>query len=188
MKITPKKFFEFIVFMSCFLVLLALVIARMTTTKAIEAQQAAAEQATEPTVIVTEALTPEQIEMTEVELLARVVWGEARGCDKTQQAAVVWCVLNRVDAGYGSIYEVVTAPGQFSGWNVHNPVITSMQEIVIDVLTRWNAEKVCIGDVGRVLPKEYIYFTGNGEVNLYRKDYNDYNHMWDWSLPNPYEE
>ena len=30
--------------------------------------------------------------------LARTVWGEARGCSTTEQAAVAWCVLNRVDS------------------------------------------------------------------------------------------
>ena len=28
-------------------------------------------------------------------ILAKLVWGEARGLDATQQAAVVWCVLNQ---------------------------------------------------------------------------------------------
>lgn len=35
----------------------------------------------------------------EVEMLARLIWGEARGvASDTEKAAVVWCVLNRVDA------------------------------------------------------------------------------------------
>jgi len=30
-------------------------------------------------------------------VLAKTAYGEARGCSTTQQAAVMWCVLNRVD-------------------------------------------------------------------------------------------
>ncbi len=34
----------------------------------------------------------------DVEMLARLIWVEARGVkSKTEQAAVVWCVLNRLD-------------------------------------------------------------------------------------------
>ena len=31
--------------------------------------------------------------------LAKMVWGEARGCSTTEQAATIWCVLNRYDGG-----------------------------------------------------------------------------------------
>ena len=31
--------------------------------------------------------------------LAKMVWGEARGCSTTEQAATIWCVLNRYDSG-----------------------------------------------------------------------------------------
>ena len=60
----------------------------------------------------------------EAELLARTVWGEARGCGTEQQAAVVWCVLNRVDSERfpDSIAAVVTQPSQFFGYSASNPV------------------------------------------------------------------
>ena len=36
----------------------------------------------------------------ELELIAQTVWAEARGVEsRAEQAAVVWCILNRVDAG-----------------------------------------------------------------------------------------
>ena len=39
----------------------------------------------------------------EVTILAQMLWGEARGVKSiTEQAACVWCVLNRVDEGYRS--------------------------------------------------------------------------------------
>ena len=33
----------------------------------------------------------------EAEYIAKALYGEARGCSTTEQAAVVWCILNRVD-------------------------------------------------------------------------------------------
>lgn len=36
----------------------------------------------------------------DLELIAQTVWAEARGVEsRAEQAAVVWCILNRVDAG-----------------------------------------------------------------------------------------
>ena len=52
----------------------------------------------------------------EINMLAKTVWGEARGCNKLEQSAVVWCILNRVDDGQGSIAQVITAPDQFHGY------------------------------------------------------------------------
>lgn len=96
----------------------------------------------------------------EVEMLAKTIWGEARGVESiTEKAAVAWCILNRVDTkGYacgGDIEYVLTFPGQFVGYDEDNPVTNECKEIAADVLTRWAAEKAGIEDVGRVLPKEY---------------------------------
>ena len=33
----------------------------------------------------------------ELEMVAKTVWGVARGCSDIQREAVVWCILNRVD-------------------------------------------------------------------------------------------
>ena len=127
------------------------------------------------------------------EALARMVWGEARGCPTTEQAAVVWCALNRFDSGdpyYANcmtIYDIVTQPAQFAGYDPENPVEPEILALVEDVLVRWMAEKVCVGDVGRVLPPEYLYFTGDGRANTFRDQYQGGN-TWDWSLDSPYEE
>ena len=125
----------------------------------------------------------------DVDVLCKCVWGEYRGNDDVQVAAVVWCVLNRVDDERfpNTIKEVVTAPYQFSGYSPTNPVDPRIQRIVLDVLARWQAEPSCCGSIGRVLPPEFVYFHGNGTVNLYRAEYwsRDY---WDWQLPSPYEE
>lgn len=127
------------------------------------------------------------INASEVEMLAKMVYGEARGCSRLHQSAVIWCVLNRVDAGGGSIEDVITAPNQFVGYNSNTPVTDDIKALVEDVLIRWQMEKKCCGDVGRTLPPEYRWFYGDGKVNYFRDAYKgDYN-TWDWSLENPYD-
>ncbi len=127
----------------------------------------------------------------DVEMLAKMIWGEARGVESiTEKAAVAWCILNRVDAkGYacgGDIEYVLTFPGQFVGYDEDNPATTECKKIAADVLARWAAEKAGIEDVGRVLPKEYTYFTGDGERNYFTDEWKG-GDTWDWSLPSPYE-
>lgn len=140
----------------------------------------------EPVTVETPDLAPSEPDTDVIEALAKTVYGEAGICSTVEQAAVVWCVLNRVDAGMGDIMEVVTAPNQFEGYRATNPVEPEIAALVVDVLTRWQIEQTCIGSVGRVLPSDYLWFTGDGEHNYFRNDYNG-SAYWDWSLPNPYE-
>lgn len=126
----------------------------------------------------------------EVEMLARVLWGEARGVPSDmEKAAVVWCVLNRVDADEwpDTVAEVVTQPYQFVGYSLAYPATDELKAIAADVLTRWEREKAAGGDVGRVLPAEYTFFTGDGEHNHFRNAYEG-GDFWDWTLTNPYED
>jgi len=58
--------------------------------------------------------------------------------------------------------------------------------LVEDVLARWMAEKECVGSVGRVLPKEYLYLTGDGAHNYFTTEWQG-GQTWDWSLESPYE-
>lgn len=132
-------------------------------------------------------LTPVEPESNIIDALAKTVYGEARGLSQMEQAAVVWCILNRADAAEtDNLMQIITAPNQFCGYSPSNPVLPKIAELVKDVLTRWQIEKNCVGDVGRVLPKDYLYFTGDGKHNYFRKVYNS-TAYWDWSLPNPYE-
>ena len=100
---------------------------------------------------------------------------------------VVWCVLNRVDAeGWpDTVAEVVTQPHQFAGYSPDYPATEEFKAIAADVLIRWEREKREGGEVGRVLPAEYVFFTGDGEVNHFRTEYEG-GMFWDWSLKNPY--
>ena len=124
--------------------------------------------------------------------LAKLTWGEARGVPdlkingrvisaRTQQAAVMWAVLNRFDAGYEeSILEVITAKGQFHGYSEEHPVEEELLALAYDVLDRWNAEKH--GEiVVRELPSGYLWFHGDGIWNHFRDAYKNGNE-WDWSV------
>jgi hypothetical protein len=125
----------------------------------------------------------------ELDMLARLVWGEARGVDSTmEQAAVIWCALNRVDAGYsdGTISGVVRARAQFA-YSSGSPVTEELRALAQDVVIRWLLEKRGIEDVGRVLPAEYLYFAGHDGHNWFRIEYRC-RARWDWSLPDPYGE
>lgn len=128
------------------------------------------------------------------EYIAKTIWGEARGLSKTEQAAIVWCVLNRVDDARfpETVVEVVTIPGAFYGYSRWNPVDPDLVDLALDVIGRWLAEKDGYYAMsGRVLPAEYVYFTGRGGVNYFGTDYVPLVGMagfcWNWSLESPYE-
>ncbi len=125
----------------------------------------------------------------EIIMLAKLLYREARGIGSDEQkAAVVWCVLNRADAGYcnGDVARVIKAPHQFA-WASNTPVWDELYELAKDVLTRWLLEKEDFTNVGRILPNDYLYFAGNGKVNRFRQKYSIHSNYWDWSLENPYE-
>lgn len=145
----------------------------------------------EPVVTPSPVIDVEEVYKNDIPLIAKTVWGEARGCSTMEQAAVIWCILNRVDSeGYGfghGIEYVVTFPYQFHGYNPNNPVTDEIYELTVDVLTRWEMEKNGQSDVGRVLPKEYLYFSGNGIENTFRTEYTGGN-VWNWNSTNPYTD
>ena len=128
---------------------------------------------------------------TEVELLARMLWGEARGITSDmEKAACVWCVLNRVDDERGlwpdTVEGVLTQKNQFAGFSYDYPATDELKALASDVMTRWQQEKTVDGEVGRVLPKDYYFFTGDGKNNHFRAEFRS-TELWDWTLPNPYE-
>lgn len=88
----------------------------------------------------------------EVEALAKLIYGEAGIVPSTtEQAAVVWCVLNRVDDPRfpDTVLEVIEAPYQFSGYNPEYPVKEEFALLAADVLTRYRAERDGEENVGR---------------------------------------
>ena len=123
---------------------------------------------------------------TEIEMLSKVIYREARGLDATHRAAVVWCILNRVDhEGYGdTIQSVLTSPNQFAYYS-NTPVLSEHTEVAKDVVTRWLIEKKGYSNIGRVLPEDYLFFTGDGQFNYFRQNFNSTT-FWDWHLNSPY--
>lgn len=129
---------------------------------------------------------------SDIEIAAKIILKEAESVKDNcgvsgdcHRAAVIWCILNRVDAGYGDFEEVATAPNQFAYFS-NTPVKEEFCKIAEDVLDRWSQEKAGIKDVGRVLPQDYLWFRGNGKVNIFRNKYKGDYKTWDWSLPDPY--
>lgn len=127
---------------------------------------------------------------TEAVMMAKLLYRECRGVpDKAEQAAVAWCVLNRVDhEDYpDTIAEVITQRHQFA-WVERTPVREELLELAEDVIARWEREKISTSWVGRVLPEEYIFFAGRTDGrNYFRDAYRNANY-WDWEYPSPYEE
>jgi len=106
-------------------------------------------------------------------VLAKLLKGEAGGVKSdTNKACVIWCVLNRVDVKMrgDTVIECAVSVHQFS-YRKRNQVKESFVKIAKDVLDRWLLEKTGETDVGRVLPKNYCYFYGNGRYNVFRNQY-----------------
>lgn len=125
----------------------------------------------------------------DVECVARVLWHECRGMEsKAEQAAVVWCILNRVDSDRwaNDIQSVCKEPNQFA-YRSDAPLDPELVWLAEDVITRWNMENDRWDDVGRTLPWDYYFFSGYNGRNWFRKEYKS-NDKWDWSLPDPYAE
>lgn len=108
----------------------------------------------------------------DVTALARMLYGEARGCTVDNQAKCVWCVLNRVDDPRfpDTIIGVLSQPNQFHGYSTVFPVWDELRAVALDVLTRWSMEKQG-ANVARELPNTYCWFTGNGVENVFRGVY-----------------
>ena len=124
-------------------------------------------------------------------MIAKTMFGEGRGlASVTEQACVAWTILNRCDAGYGTIEMIITAANQFC-YSADFPTVDDygrdLFALAEDIISRWEREKSGESDVGRVLPKEYIYFHGKNGHNWFRVEFRDYSNPWDYSLPSPYE-
>ena len=141
-----------------------------------------------PTVAVEETAEPEQSEAPEpseapvyyemyfteddVAEVAKMLWGEARGCTRDNQIKCAWIVCNRVDDDRfpDTIQGVLSQSSQFHGYDPSYPVTSELYDVAFDVLTRWSYEKQGI-PVRRELPSSFLWFTGNGVENIFREVY-----------------
>ena len=178
------KFREFItafIFIILLAILLCIVYARATWED--EAPSSPAPTATaEETAELEQPEAPEPSEATvyyemyftedDVAEVAKMLWGEARGCTRDNQIKCVWVVLNRVDDERfpGTIQEVLGQPNQFHGYDPSYPVTSELYDVAFDVLTRWSYEKQGI-PVRRELASSFLWFTGNGRENIFREVY-----------------
>ena len=108
----------------------------------------------------------------DVVAMAKMLWGEARGCTRDNQIKCAWVVVNRVDDERfpDTIQGVLSQPCQFHGYDPNYPVTDELYSVAFDVLTRWSYEKQGI-PVRRELANTYLWFTGNGRENIFREVY-----------------
>ena len=176
------KFREFIIAL-IFIILLALLIcivyARATwEDEAPSAPTATAEAPAEPEQ--PEAPEPSEAPVyyemyfteDDVAAMAKMLWGEARGCTRDNQIKCAWIVCNRVDDERfpNTIQGVLSQPSQFHGYDPSYPVTDELYSVAFDVLTRWSYEKQGI-PVRRELSESFLWFTGNGVENIFREVY-----------------
>ena len=154
------------------------------------------EQTPEPEII-PEPVIPEIISVTGEDrmtiaiMAAKAIYGESRGVfSLTEQACVVWTILNRVDNWNKSIAAVITAPNQFC-YDEAFPLVDDygrdLVDLALDVISRWEREHAGEVNVGRVLPIEYMWYGGANDHNWFRDGYQKFDNIWDYSLPSPYE-
>lgn len=101
---------------------------------------------------------------------ALLAWGEYSGSDYAQRTAPIWCACNRADA-WGLTLDEVMHSDAFHGLLTEREVPEEWYDLARETLARWELEKMGYIDVGRTLPSEYLYFSGNGVVNVYRTEY-----------------
>ena len=106
----------------------------------------------------------------DVAAVAKMLWGEARGCTRDNQIKCAWVVCNRVDDERfpDTIQGVLEQPSQFHGYDPTYPVTDELYSVAFDVLTRWSYEKQGI-PVRRELSSSMLWFTGNGQENIFRE-------------------
>ena len=178
------KFREFITAFT-FIILLALLLCIVYARAAWEGEappSPASAVAVEETAEPEQPESPEQTEppvyyvmyFTEddVAAVAKMLWGEARGCTQDNQIKCAWIVCNRVDDERfpDTIQGVLEQPNQFHGYDPTYPVTDELYNVAFDVLTRWSYEKQGI-PVRRELSQSFLWFTGNGRANIFREAY-----------------
>lgn len=135
----------------------------------------------------TESWEPDE---AEVAYIAKTIYGEASVVrSKARQAAVGWCILNRVDSPDfpDTVAEVVSAPYQFHGYHESSTPPEEYFELARDILTRYHREQQGEAEVGRTLPQGWCYFFGDGKENYFTEEWRG-SPSWSWTLPDPYAE
>jgi N-acetylmuramoyl-L-alanine amidase len=69
---------------------------------------------------------------TDIDAMARTVWGEARNQSYLGQVSVAYVIKNRARNRMSSIYNICHAPFQFSCWNKDDPNLPKVLAISLD--------------------------------------------------------
>lgn len=101
----------------------------------------------------------------DVAALARMLYGEARGCEYADQRNCCITVCNRVDdyRWADTVREVIEQPYQYQGYSANNPVCDDLKEIAETVLNDWSLKKQGVS----VEWNDYNSFWGDGKQNHY---------------------
>ena len=119
--------------------------------------------------------------------------GEAGGVKSlTEQSGCLWVACNRVDSSDpffpDDLESVIEQACQFYGYTPSGEYSKESYDLAVDVFERWYRE--CNGEtaseVGRTLPADYLYFTGDGEHNYFTKVQNGTPYEWGSQLISPY--
>jgi hypothetical protein len=104
----------------------------------------------------------------EIDMLARTVWAEARGCAPEEQVLVVWTVLQRADADAfpGTIEEVLLREGQFL-YDEDFPLRGDIRELCLSEAGKWAAGEPAPTHPIYAPTAPYFYFNGDGKHNYF---------------------
>lgn len=129
-----------------------------------------------------------EIDKDDAERIAKTLYGECRreSIPLHEKAAVVWCILNRVDSeDYPDEIDKVVIYSQFHGYDPDNPVTEELYALTVDVMIRWQLEKQGFVYVGRTLPSDYLFFSAYKDGNRFRSGYRTRDY-WEWEYADPY--
>lgn len=125
---------------------------------------------------------------------AIMMHGEAGGIPSmTERSGPLWCACNRVDSDDpffpDNLEAVIEQDWQFDGYTPGGEYTQEDYDLAVDVFERWYREKngESALSVGRTLPSEYLFFTGDGVHNYFRKTQTGTIYVWGSQLPGPYK-
>lgn len=125
---------------------------------------------------------------------AIMMHGEAGGIPSmTERSGPLWVACNRVDSTDpffpDDLEAVIEQTSQFDGYTPGGKYSQAEYDLAVDVFERWYREKhgESAEQVGRTLPADYLYFTGDGVHNYFRKTQNGAIYVWGSVYVSPYK-
>lgn len=123
---------------------------------------------------------------------AIMLTGEAGGIPSlTEQSGCLWIACNRVDSENpffpDELEAVIEQKWQFDGYTPGGEYYEECYNLAVDVFERWYCEKQGEESVGRTLPTNYLFFTGDGVHNYFTIDQYGEPYVWGSELKSPYK-